>query len=95
MSGESRTDVFSEPWPDGEQPGTSRPWTPAAAMEPLPPLAPPPSRPLGSVVRPPTGRAVESHSAGRHLSRALWVAGLAALAVLLAVLLALALLAGR
>jgi hypothetical protein len=26
-------------------PASSRPWTPAAAMEPVPPLAPPPARP--------------------------------------------------
>jgi hypothetical protein len=29
----------------GDNPTRSRPWTPEAAMEPVPPLAPPPARP--------------------------------------------------
>lgn len=33
--------------------GSSRPWSPAAAMEPVPPLAPPPARPgTGAAVNP-------------------------------------------
>jgi hypothetical protein len=48
MSGEPTTSPSgSRPQPghdDGER-KESRPWTPAAAMEPVPPLAPPPARP--------------------------------------------------
>jgi hypothetical protein len=33
------------PGDDGDAQHQSRPWTPAAAMEPVPPLAPPPARP--------------------------------------------------
>ena len=34
-----------EPTEGRDSAGQPRPWTPAAAMEPIPPLAPPPARP--------------------------------------------------
>lgn len=34
-----------QPGAAAQQAGQPRPWTPAAAMEPVPPLAPPPARP--------------------------------------------------
>lgn len=46
------TGGFGSPGPEDE-PGMPRPWTAAAAREPLPPLAPPPARPgAGTTVIP-------------------------------------------
>jgi hypothetical protein len=62
-------------------PASSRPWTPAAAMEPLPPLAPPPARPRA-------GTQVVTTAARTRDGRSLLftVAGFLALALVVAVL---------
>jgi hypothetical protein len=91
MSGEPTTSPGA-PVPrrgrDDDDGNESRPWTAAAAMEPVPPLAPPPARPgAGTPV-------VTAERATTGGGRGLGLVALAAVA-LIAVVLVIVLLAGR
>jgi hypothetical protein len=59
-------------------PAAPRPWTPSAAMEPVPPLAPPPARPGAGM---PVLRAARAPSTGAPLRT---VFGLISLALVIA-----------
>lgn len=67
---------------------SSRPWSPAAAMEPVPPLAPPPSRPLPPVELPqppePVRRPAPAAAAWYRTPMA-WVAAAVIVAVVIAI----------
>ena len=90
MSGEPATPPGSAAAASGDSAQRRpRPWTPAAAMEPVPPLAPPPARPgAGTPVAP------ASEPARRPAARAPW-RGLVVVVVAGAAVLVVVLLAGR
>jgi hypothetical protein len=67
----------------------SRPWTPAAAMEPVPPLAPPPKRPGAGATLVPGPPAAEARDGLGAVARVVVVA------LIVAVLVALLVVAGR
>jgi hypothetical protein len=83
MSGEATTSAGGgspHPAEPAQGPGQGRPWSPAAAMDPVPPLAPPPARP-GDGTPVPTTERVPAVSA--RLRAAVIVAALVLVVVVL------------
>ena len=85
MSDDAARTQPTEPQAVAQEPAGLRPWTPAAAMEPLPPLAPPPARP-GAGRPVPVVQPVRSQP-GRPLLAATLAVVLVAVAALLVALL--------
>lgn len=80
---------MTEPACVGAEGIAPRPWTPAAAMEPVPPLAPPPARPGAGT---PVLAAVRAQSCGASMRG---LVGLIALALLLAAVVIMVLVLGH
>ncbi len=82
------TGGLGSPGPE-DDPGTGRPWTAAAAREPLPPLAPPPARPGAGTPVTPGPRPAASGAATRVM------VSVAVLAVAVVVIVLLVVIVGR
>ncbi len=84
---EAPATTTAQPGPGVREAAQPRPWSPAAAMEPVPPLAPPPARPgAGTRV---TGANGDAPTGGRQHNMLILTAAAFAIAVILVVVLAL------